>query len=159
MLLSCLYCSYFSLLIEQAFSSHILEPIEELSEEEKGNKGLNQVYLHILYLYTKTQAWKIWAGGFYSTTSKLGKTFRFGFYFQPTWSILLSYSPNILFCFPLLHTILAQADKKFSVSGNLKKYLSLYFNADFSDEMTCWHIHVYQMIWKDLCHSGDLSYP
>lgn len=34
--------SDFSSLIEQAFSSHILEPIEELSEEEKGNKGLDQ---------------------------------------------------------------------------------------------------------------------
>jgi hypothetical protein len=31
-----------SSLIEQTFSSHILEPIEELSEEEKGNEGLDQ---------------------------------------------------------------------------------------------------------------------
>uniref|UniRef100_A0A8C9J414 Cilium assembly protein DZIP1 n=1 Tax=Panthera tigris altaica TaxID=74533 RepID=A0A8C9J414_PANTA len=39
LLLSCLYCSYFSSSIEQAFPSHILEPIEELSEEEKGREN------------------------------------------------------------------------------------------------------------------------
>uniref|UniRef100_A0A2K6BNF6 Cilium assembly protein DZIP1 n=1 Tax=Macaca nemestrina TaxID=9545 RepID=A0A2K6BNF6_MACNE len=50
LLLSCLYCSYFSLLIEQAFLSHILEPIEELSEEEKGRENeqkLNNNKMHL----------------------------------------------------------------------------------------------------------------
>uniref|UniRef100_A0A2K5N025 Cilium assembly protein DZIP1 n=1 Tax=Cercocebus atys TaxID=9531 RepID=A0A2K5N025_CERAT len=50
LLLFCLYCSYFSLLIEQAFSSHILEPIEELSEEEKGRENeqkLNNNKMHL----------------------------------------------------------------------------------------------------------------
>ncbi|XP_012578615.1 PREDICTED: zinc finger protein DZIP1, partial [Condylura cristata] len=43
LLLSCLYYCYFSSLIEQAFSSHILEPIEELSEEEKGRENEQKI--------------------------------------------------------------------------------------------------------------------
>ncbi|MXQ89791.1 hypothetical protein E5288_WYG011518 [Bos mutus] len=72
LLLSCLYYSYFSSLIEQAFSSHILEPIEELSEEEKGNHELDQgLYLHQSHLDAKTQALKILE--FYCSVSKLGR--------------------------------------------------------------------------------------
>lgn len=72
MLLSCLYYSYFSSLIEQAFSSHILEPIEELSEEEKGNNELDQgLYLHQSHLDAKTQALKVLE--FYCSVSKLGR--------------------------------------------------------------------------------------
>lgn len=108
LLLSCLYSSSFSSLIEQAFSSHILEPIEELSEEEKGNIGRCQgLYLHIIHLDAKTQALKIWSRSFYCTASKWGKTFRFGLHFQPICGILSFYSLMCCYVFSLLYCILS----------------------------------------------------
>lgn len=138
MLLSCLYYSYFSSLIEQAFSSHILEPIEELSEEEKGNNELDQgLYLHQSHLDAKTQALKVLE--FYCRVSKLGRHLCLDYisnlsvvFWHPV-PIMCCYSSALPYCFFSIWV------RNFLCQGTWKKNLSHMSVPRFSDQVKNWH--------------------
>lgn len=51
------WCSCSSSLLEQAPLVHMLEPIEELSEEEKGNDWFSSKYTGMCFLKTKNIIW------------------------------------------------------------------------------------------------------
>lgn len=51
------WCSCSSSLLEQAPLVHMLEPIEELSEEEKGNDWFSSKYAGMCFLKTKNVIW------------------------------------------------------------------------------------------------------